>query len=446
MQVAVDAVQGVESPCPAPVRLHDPLDRPGRLDPDRAQSERCGTERFARVGDDVKRGTERVGRRVRPGGVSRATSRREPALRREPGLVQPCRMITGRQRDGIDEGTVGLGTSRPQRQAEQEPARIRIAHRSPLAREIRERDQPAGTRLELCGGGEVVVGAQLPPEPVERRPCRRRPTPEQKPVAGVRRQLEAGAVGGLGDRPADDEGAPEQEAGVAGLPYAGPRDVDVGVVGPGGNRGSLRYTEGAGCSTGSSPPAIASGSTGSGRETGAGRPASVVVGRGDRIHRRHTREPCNQEPGRVERERGSTYDVWVMLRPPQELRESVVVGRGRRERRSLPLGPAVEREEQRRGQRLARSIDQHRRRPEASHADRGDVDTGRRDGLGARGQGTLDPRRGIVLCPPGSRSVDGERPPRSSEQVALRADDGSSDPAQADVDPERADRDAALPW
>ena len=121
------------------------------------------------------------------------------------------------------------------------------------------------------------------------------------------------------------------------------------------------------------------------------------------------------------------------------------MGRGRRECRSLWLGPAVEGEEQRRGQRLARSIDQHGRRPEASHADCGDVDTGRRDRLGARSQGTLDPRRGIVLCPPGSGSVDGERPPRSSEQVALRADDGSPDPAQADVDPERADRDAALP-
>ena len=161
----------------------------------------------------------------------------------------------------------------------------------------RPRDTGARPARRLPGASVAAAAArsssapELPPEPVERRSLQS----SSNPRAEARRRDTATARGRSSRRARrplrqTTRVLPSRRQASPGLPYARPRDVDVGVVGPGGNRRPLRYTEGVGGSTGQS--AGDRERIDGVRKGNRRRPVRrAVVGRGDRIHRRHAREP-----------------------------------------------------------------------------------------------------------------------------------------------------------
>ena len=109
---------------------------------------------------------------------------------------------------------------------------------------------------------------------------------------------------------------------------------------------------------------------------------------------------------------------------------------GHAESHALLLGAPVEREQQRRRDRLARARDEHGRGPERGHRDRIDGDAR----LGHRGGACLEraaqPVARVGLGAHGSQpgAAGG---PAAAEQRALLVDDCGAHPRHADVDAER---------
>ena len=148
----------------------------------------------------------------------------------------------------------------------------------------------------------------------------------------------------------------------------------------------------------------------------------------DPVEHGHSGELRYEEPGRIETPRGSLPQRGLILLPPPELRERVIVSQPERSR----VCPTIEREEERRREWTECVVYEDRRWPERAHRDR--LDRVTRGGLLARGEQGMEPRSGILLSP-SVAGVRAERAARGSEQATMLVEHGSANAAQPDVDP-----------
>ena len=141
-----------------------------------------------------------------------------PATRQRAGSTpcgaQPVGVVERAQRDRVDERPAQLVARRRVGEAEHGPARERVVDRRPLAREVRQHQQPARARRERV----QIAGclAEQLAEPVERRPAAHRGASDEHAGSRLVLHLEARHRDGLGPDGVGDQRRAEQEAARAG--------------------------------------------------------------------------------------------------------------------------------------------------------------------------------------------------------------------------------------